>query len=605
VLRTHRLLATVTLAAGLAASPAFAAESIPKATPAGAGASADSAALHRLFEDYFERQMQLNPLIATFIGDHRYDDKLTNNISPEEIKIALEVDRKALAEAQKLAARPLPDADRLSVEIFMYNLRGNLEGEQYPGELIPVSQFQSLPTLMPVLGSGTSAQPFATAADYDHFLARMRDYIVWSDQAIVNMRKGMAQHVTYPRVLMEKVLPQLKDIIAADPQASLFYGPLKNFPDAVGAADRTRLQKAYSDAITKEINPAYQRLHDFVRDEYLKGARTQVGWSSLPNGGAWYAYQARLATTTELTPDAIHELGLKEVARIRGEMEQVKQQVGFKGDLAAFFKFMQDDPRFYYTDGDALIQGFRDLKKNIDAKLPQLFKDFPKADYEVRAVEPFRAQSSAGGFYQPPSADGSRPGIFYVNTYNLKAQPKFGMETLSLHEAAPGHHFQIAIQQELTELPRFRRFGNGYVAYDEGWALYSESIGKELGMFTDPYQYYGRLADEMLRAMRLVVDTGLHTRNWTREQSIKYMLSNSSMAPSDAEAEVERYIAIPGQALGYKIGQLRIRELRNKAQAALGSRFDVREFHSVVLRDGSLPLGVLEAKIDRWIKSKS
>lgn len=600
MLRTHRLLATVTLAAGLAAAPVFAAES----TPAGAGASADSAALQRLFEDYFERQMQLNPLIATFIGDHRYDDKLTNNISPEQIKIALDVDRKALAAAQKLAARPLPDADRLSVEIFVYNLRGNLEGEKYPGELIPVSQFQSLPTLMPVLGSGTSAQPFATAADYDRFLARMRDYIVWSDQAIVNMRKGMAQHVTYPRVLMEKVLPQLKDIIAADPQASLFYGPLKNFPDAVSAADRTRLQQAYRDAITKEINPAYQRLHDFVRDQYLKSARTQVGWSSLPNGREWYAYQARLATTTELTPDAIHELGLKEVARIRGEMEQVKQQVGFEGDLAAFFKFLQNDPRFYYDNGAALIQGFRDLKKNIDAKLPKLFKDFPKADYEVRAVEPFRAQSSAGGFYQPPSADGTRPGIFYVNTYNLKAQPKFGMETLSLHEAAPGHHFQIAIQQELTELPRFRRFGNGYVAYDEGWALYSESIGKELGMFTDPYQYYGRLADEMLRAMRLVVDTGLHTRNWTREQSIKYMLDNSSMAPSDAEAEVERYIAIPGQALGYKIGQLRIRELRNKAQAALGSRFDVREFHSVVLRDGSLPLEVLEAKIDRWIKSK-
>ena len=550
MLRTHRLLAAVALATGLAASPAFAAQSSPAA---GAGASADSAALHRLFEAYFERQLELNPLFATFLGDHRYDDKFTNSISPEFIALALEVDRKALADAQKLAARQLPDTDRLSVEIFMYNLRTSLEGEKFPSELVPINQFQSLPTLMPVLGSGSSAQPFATAADYDRFLGRMRDYIVWSDQAIVNMRKGLAQKVTYPRVLMEKVLPQLQELIAADPQASLFYTPLKNFPDAVAPADRTRLQAAYRDAITKEINPAYQRLHDFIRDEYLKGARTQVG---------------------------------------------------FKGDLAAFFKFLQDDPRFYYDSGPALIQGFRDLKKNIDAKLPKLFKDFPKANYEVREVEPFRAQSAAGGFYQPPSADGSRPGIFYVNTYNLKAQPKFGMETLSLHEAAPGHHFQIAIQQELEELPRFRRFGNGYVAYDEGWALYAESIGKELGMFTDPYQYYGRLSDEMLRAMRLVVDTGLHTRNWTREQSIKYMLDNSSMAASDAEAEVERYIAIPGQALGYKIGQLRIRELRNKAQAALGSRFDVREFHSVVLRDGSLPLEVLGAKIDRWIASK-
>ena len=597
MLRNQRLLATVTLAAGLAAAPGFAAES----TPSGAGASADSAALHRLFEDYFERQMQLNPLIATFIGDHRYDDKLTNNISPEQIKIALDVDRKALADAQKLAARPLPDTDRLSVEIFIYNLHGNLEGEKYPGELLPVSQFQSLPTFMPVLGSGTSAQPFATAADYDRFLARMHDYIAWSDQAIVNMRKGMAQHVTYPRVLMEKVVPQLKDIIAADPQASMFYAPLKKFPDAVSAADRTRLQKAYSDAITKEINPAYQRLLDFVRDEYLKGARTQVGWSSLPNGREWYAYQARLATTTELTPDAIHELGLKEVARIRGEMEQVKQQVGFNGDLPAFFKFLQDDPRFYYTSGPALIQGFRDLKKNIDAKLPKLFKDFPKANYEVRAVEAFRAQSSAGGFYQPPSADGSRPGIFYVNTYNLKAQPKFGMETLSLHEAAPGHHFQIALQQEMQDLPRFRRFGGDYTAYVEGWALYAESLGKELGLFTDPYQWFGRLNDEQLRAMRLVVDTGLHAKGWTREQAIRYMRDNSTLAESDVVSEVERYIAWPGQALGYKIGDLRIQGLRHEAERELGARFDVRDFHREVLSDGAVPMDVLERKIARWI----
>jgi uncharacterized protein (DUF885 family) len=600
VLRNHRLLASVTLAAGLAASPGFAAES----SPAGVSGSADSAALHRLFEDYFERQLELSPLTATFIGDHRYDDKLTNNLAPEFIALALEVDRKALEDASKLAARQLPDADRLSVEIFMYNLRGSLESEKFPSELVPINQFQSLPTLMPVLGSGTSAQPFATAADYDKFLKRMRDYVVWSDQAILNMRKGLAQNLTYPRVLMEKVLPQLKELIVADPAASLFYAPLKNFPDAVAPADRTRLQGAYRDAITKEINPAYQRLHDFIRDQYLQGARTQVGWSAVPNGREWYAYLARLSTTTDLSPDAIHELGLKEVARIHGEMEQVKQQVGFQGDLPAFFKFLQNDPRFYYDNADALVKGFRDLKKDIDGKLPKLFKDFPKADYEVRAVEPFRAQSAAGGFYQPPSADGSRPGIFYVNTYNLKAQPKFGMETLSLHEAAPGHHFQVAIQQELEELPRFRRFGNGYVAYDEGWALYAESIGKEMGMFTDPYQYYGRLSDEMLRAMRLVVDTGLHTRNWSREQAIKYMLDNSSMAASDAESEVERYIAIPGQALGYKVGQLRISQLRKKAQTTLGSRFDVREFHSVVLRDGSLPLAVLEAKIERWIATK-
>jgi uncharacterized protein (DUF885 family) len=567
-------------------------------------AAQSSPPLNKMFEDYFERTLQLNPLNATFIGDHRYDDQLTNSISPAHIAEALAVDRKFLEAARKIDAKSLSPADRASLDIFIYDLSASLEGAKFPVELVPINQFSSLPTLMPVLASGTSAQPFRNVEDYQRFLARMRDYVVWSDQAIVNMRKGLGQRVTYPRVLMEKVQTQLADIIAADPEKSLFYQSLTKSPDTLSAADRSQLSSAYRAAIIDEINPAYRRLHDFIRDEYLKGARTTVGWSAVPNGAEWYAYLVQLFTTTDMTPDQIHELGLKEVARIRSEMEQVKSQVGFKGDLAAFFKFLQDDPRFYYPDAESLVQGYRELKRNIDARLPKMFVDFPKADYEVRAVEAFRAQSSAGAFYQPPSADGSRPGIFYVNTFNLKAQPKFGMETLSLHEAAPGHHFQIAIQQELDSLPRFRRFGNGYVAYQEGWALYAESIGKELGLFTDPYQYYGKLSDEMLRAMRLVVDTGLHTRSWTREQSIRYMLDNSSMAASDAESEVERYIAIPGQALGYKIGQIRIRALREKAQKALGSRFDVREFHSVVLRDGALPLGVLEAKIDRWIAAK-
>ena len=423
----------------------------------------------------------------------------------------------------------------------------------------------------------------------------MRDYVAWSDQAIMNMREGLERKATNPRILMAKVLPQLSGVIVAEPRKSLFYQASTQFPDTVSATDRARLEDAYGRAIKAEINPAYQRLHDFIRDEYLPHARTSVAWSDMPDGAKWYAFLARHRPRPTCARE-IHQLGLREVARIRGEMEQVRNQVGFKGDLAAFFKYLQDDPRFYYSDEAGLIQGYQELKKNIDARLPRMFVDFPKADYEVRAVEPFRAAASAGGFYQPPSADGSRPGIFYVNTYNLKAQPKFGMETLSLHEAAPGHHFQVAIQQELEGIPRFRRFGGNYVAYQEGWALYAESIGKELGLFTDPYQWYGRLSDEMLRAMRLVVDTGLHTKNWSREQAMRYMLDNSSMAPSDVEAEVERYIAIPGQALGYKIGQFRIRELRTKAEAALGPRFDVKEFHSQVLRDGALPMDVLDGE---------
>ena len=578
--------------------PAVAAEqpSLPVAAPA--------QDVNQLFESYFERTLELNPLFGTFIGDHRYDDRLTNTLSPEHIATVRAVDRQFLEAARKHSSQKLSSADRLSLDIFISELETSIAGEQFPAELVPINQFQSLPTLMPVLGSGTSAQPFATVEDYDRWLRRVGDYVIWSDQAIVNMRRGIEQRVTYPRLLMEKVLPQLAAIIAADPQQSLFYQPIANFPDSIPAADRQRLDDAFRRAIAEQINPAYRRLHDFVRDEYLKAARTSVAWTAMPDGERWYAYLAKRSTTTDLSPQRIHDIGLAEVARIRSEMEQVKAQVGFKGDLAAFFKFLQDDPRFYYDAAESLVQGYRDLKKDIDSRLPRLFSDMPKASYEVRPVEAFRAQSSAGAFYQPPSADGSRPGYFYVNTYNLKAQPKFGMETLSLHEAAPGHHFQIALQQELTDLPRFRRFGGDYVAYVEGWALYAESLGKELGLFTDPYQYYGRLSDEMLRAMRLVVDTGLHTKNWTRAQAIRYMLDNSSLAPTDAEAEVERYIAIPGQALGYKIGQIRIRELRTKAEKALGARFDIKVFHSQVLRDGALPLDVLEAKIDRWLAAQ-
>ncbi len=562
-----------------------------------------NAALAQLFEAHFEKSLQHDPVQATFIGDHRYDDRLANSIGPEERDAVRALDQQSLDAALQFDPATLSPEDLLSWEIFVYERRTALAAAAFPSHWLPVNQLFSVPNLMPLLGSGTSAQPFNTVKDYENFLARIADYVVWSDQAIVNMREGIRHGVVYPRVVMEQVQSQLAALLVEDPVNSLFYRPVVNFPEAVPAADRVRLEEEYRGAITDQLGPAYRRLHDFVRDEYLQNARSAVGWSELPDGRRWYAFLAETYTTTQLTPDEIHALGLSEVARIRGEMDQVRRQVGFEGDLAAFFRFVQDDPRFYFTDGESLLAGYRELKKQIDARLPALFSDFPKADYEVREVEAFRAEAAAGASYESPSADGSRPGIFYINTFNLKAQPKFGMETLSLHEAAPGHHFQISIQQELTDLPKFRRFGGNYTAYVEGWALYCESIGKELGMFTDPWQYYGRLSDEMLRAMRLVVDTGLHTRGWTRERAIQYMLDNSSIAETDVKSEVERYIADPGQALGYKIGQLRIRELRNRAEAQLGAAFDVKQFHSQILRDGALPLGVLEAKINRWIEA--
>jgi uncharacterized protein (DUF885 family) len=367
------------------------------------------------------------------------------------------------------------------------------------------------------------------------------------------------------------------------------------------AEDRKRLAAAFTSTIEGKLVPAYRRLRDFVRDEYLPRTRTTVAWSALPDGEAWYRHYVQEHTTTDMTAGEIHELGLSEVARILAEMDRVRQQVGFEGDLESFFAHLETDPQFYFTKGEDLLQGYRDLKVRIDAALPKLFSVFPKADYEVREVEAFRAQAAAGASYQGPSADGSRPGIFYVNTFNLKAQPKFGMETLSLHEASPGHHFQTTIQQELEDLPRFRRYGGDYTAYVEGWALYAEYLGKELGLFTDPYQWFGRLNDEQLRAMRLVVDTGLHAKGWTREQAIQYMLDNSTLAPTDVESEVERYIAWPGQALGYKVGDLALQALRRRAEAELGDRFDVRDFHREVLSDGAVPMDVLEAKIERWI----
>lgn len=560
-------------------------------------------ALERLADDYFENLLELNPTFASQIGDYRYNDRLANDIGPKWRADTLASERRYLAAVEQLDAGTLGPHARLTYDIFRSGRQRDLESLRFPAHLLPIDQFNNAAAGFAVMGAGASAHPFAKREDYESFLKRIDGFVVWIDQSIVNMREGIKSGVVQPRVVMVKVLPQLEQLIVDDPTQSVFWEPLKAFPKDLPEADRTRLTAAYRDALSQRLMPAYRRLHDFIAKDYLPATRPTVGWSALPQGKEWYAFFVSVYTTTSMQPDEIHELGVKEVARIESEMNTVREQVGFKGDLKAFFEYLKTDPRFYYKSGPELVAGYRTLKTRIDALLPKMFKDFPKAPYEVREVEAFRAQSSAGAFYESPSEDGSRPGIFYVNTYDLKAQPKFGMETLSLHEAAPGHHFQIAIQQELTGLPRFRRF-DGYTAYAEGWALYCESIGKELGLFTDPYQYYGRLSDEMLRAMRLVVDTGLHAKGWSREQAIAYMLEHSSMAETDVIAEVERYIVIPGQALGYKIGQLRISALRARAEQRLGAAFDVKDFHSEVLRDGSVPMNVLELKIDRWIEAR-
>ncbi len=599
--------ATILLtAAGLLAgcvteSPAPpAAQTPPTAVPV-PGAHAE---LGTLLDRYFEELLELNPLLATYIGDNRYNDRLPNSIGPEQRAKQHDLNERYLAAARRIDPDALDGADRISLEIFLRERARALESERFPDYLIPVDQKGGLHTVMPALGSGTNAQPFATVKDYDNWLGRLDGFIVWMDQAIVNMREGMAKGVVQPRPVMEKVLPQLDAMIVEDPTKSDYYAPIRNLPASFTAADRERLTAAYASMIRDRLVPAYRRLRAFVKDEYLPRTRTSVAWTALPDGEAWYRFFVAEHTTTAMTPEEIHELGLREVKRILGEMDKVRQRVGFQGDLPAFFTYLRSDPKFYFTSGTEVIAAYRDVKKRIDAALPKLFSVFPKADYEVREVEAFRAKSSAGAYDQAASADGSRPGIFYVNTYDLKALPRFGVETLSLHEASPGHHFQVSIQQELTGLPRFRRFGGDYTAYVEGWALYAEFLGPELGMFTDPYQAFGRLNDEQLRAMRLVVDTGLHAKAWTREQAIEYMIANSTLAPSDVESEVERYIAWPGQALGYKVGDLRIQALRRKAEASLGAKFDIRDFHREVLSDGAVPMEILERKIDRWIEAR-
>ncbi len=589
------------LTLGAAPSPASTAPAAAATAPTAVAATQTEAQrLHELVEAYFEDQLKLRPLLATSIGDRRYNDR---SISPQYLAEEERLERDYLARARQIDASRMAGQDLLTWQVFTSAREREIEGFRYPQHLMPINQFYSAPNGFAQLGSGNGIQPFETVKDYDDFLKRVDGFVAWTDQAIVNMREGVQKGYTIPRVLAERVLPQLQAHVVEKPEDSIFWGPVRKLPEGFSAADRERLTGAYRAAIEGKLVPAYRRLHDFMRDEYLPRTRATVGLDALPDGAAWYAYRVRDITTTGLTPAEIHEIGLAEVKRIHDEMRGVMQQVGFKGTLQEFFVFLNNDPQFFWPTREALVQGYVDIKNRVDPQLPKLFETLPKADYEVRVVEPFREKSAAGGSYQAASEDGSRPGIFYANAYDLKARPKWAMEALSLHEGNPGHHFQISVAREQKGLPRFRRFG-GYTAYSEGWGLYAESLGPDLGVYKDPYQYFGRLEGELFRAIRLVVDTGLHSKGWTREQVLEYIDANSATSDARAVAETERYIAIPGQALAYKIGQLKISELRARAEQALGPRFDLRRFHEVILADGALPLDVLEAKVDRWIAAE-
>lgn len=563
---------------------------------------AEAEKLATLLDEYWEDNLKLSPITATSIGDPRYNDLMPDFYSAEYRDETRAFHGRYLERIGEIDRDLLTGQDRLSYDIFARDRELALEGMGYPGWMMPMSQY-NMYGFAAQMGSGASIQPFKTVEDYENWFKRLARMEVLTDTAIANMREGLAQGYSRPRAVMEKVLGQFDQLIVDDVETSPLWQSITSMPEDIPEADRVRLADEYRALLTDTIMPAYAKMGDYLRDEYVPNSRESFGYSELPDGKAWYGFMVKSNTTTDLTPEEIHEIGKQEVARILDEMRQVMAEVGFEGDLQDFFEYVQVEDSFYFDSSDEVIAGYDALRERVKAALPDYFDLFPKADFEIRPVEEFRAQTAAGASYMPGTPDGSRPGVFYVNTFNLKAQPKFGMETLYIHEAEPGHHFAISIAQEIEGLPMFRRFG-GETAYDEGWALYAESIGREMGLFTDPYQYYGRLSDEQLRAMRLVVDTGLHYYGWTREQAIEYMQQNSSMAATDIESEVERYMTIAGQALAYKIGQRAIREMRNRAEKELGDDFDIKAFHRQILIDGSLPMGVLSTKIDEWIASE-
>jgi len=557
--------------------------------------------LNALFSAYWEERLQLLPLEATAIGDSRYNDKMPITISETHRNQMKAFYKKYLSQIDELNI-DLSEEDKISKELFVYELNNNLEALNFPSHLMPINQFWSFTLEFPQLGSGSGNQPFKTVKDYENFEARMKLFPSWADTAIANMRKGMAMGYVIPKSLALKVVPQLKGVLTIDPTKNIFYTPVKNMPENFTRAEKKKLENAYFYQISNSIIPSYNKLAKFIEQEYLPACRETYGVSALPNGGDYYQFLIKNFTTTNLTPDSIYRLGLNEVAYLKSEMEKVKEQVNFKGSLQDFFSFVNTDPQFCpFNTPQEVLDSFWAIKKIEDLHLNKLFETEPKTKFEIRQTEAFRA-ASASAEYNAGSEDGTRPGIFYTPILNPKKFNIVGMETLFLHEAIPGHHYQISLQQENKALPQFRKF-LGYSAYAEGWALYTETLGKDLGLYTNPYQYLGHLSDAMHRAIRLVVDVSLHTKNMTREEAIQYMRDNERISIEEATSEIERYMAIPGQALSYKIGQITISRMREKYQKELGNKFNLPAFHTQLLEGGNMPLEVLENKLAVWAKS--
>ncbi|MEP7128568.1 MAG: DUF885 domain-containing protein, partial [Chitinophagales bacterium] len=558
--------------------------------------------LQPLLAQYYDDHLKLFPLEATQSGDNRFNDQLPNDMSADFRSREKMMLGQYLDSLEKYDRAMLNANDQMSYDVLKWELTISMERLQYPEDLMPINQFWSLPLTMGQLGAGSGNQPFKTVKDYENWLGRINGFTTWCDSAIGNMRKGMDQGIVYPKILMERVLPQMQSIVTKDVTKNLFYQPILNLPELnFSDEDNKRLTALYAKAISEQVVPSYQKLYDFIRNEYIPKSRSSAGISAIPGGAAYYQFLIKYWTTTDMNADQVFALGQSEVKRIRVEMEKVMQEVGFKGDLKQFFDYLHTDKQFLpYKTKEEVLDAYRAIEDREKPYLKNLFTVFPKTAFEVRETEAFR-EASASAEYNQGTPDGSRPGIFYVPIVDPSKFNNISMEDLFLHEAIPGHHYQTSLQQENKDLPDFRRF-IWYGAYGEGWALYCESLGKELGLYTDPYQYFGMLSEEMHRAIRLVVDAGMHTKGWTREQAIQFSLENEAESEADITAEIERYMAIPGQALSYKVGQLKIIELRQKAQQKLGDKFSLAKFHDELLKDGCLPIAVLEAKMDKWME---
>lgn len=554
--------------------------------------------LERLYDEYWDASMRLNPLQATFQGEPRYNDQLPNILSAAWRQQSHDFTTQWLGKVEKLGSDGLQGQDLLSYEIFVRDARASLAAERYPSWMMPISQYYNIGSIMAILGAGAGAQPFNTVQDYDTWSRRSLGIPELFDQAIDNMRQGMKAGVVQPRDLMEKVLPQLDAVIKPTAEESIFWSPIRTMPDTIAAEDKARISAEYKRMIELRIMPAYRALRGFIATEYLPATRASSGLGALPDGQAWYANLIVQTTASDQTAAQLHALGEQRAQELQAQIATVMKDAKLRGTPAKLLRSMRNDRQFQYGDANALINRYRQVQQQVNARLPQVLDTLPKAPLEVRAVEPERALTAAAAAYQP--ALPGQSAVLYVNTRDLASRKRWNVPVQYLHEAIPGHHVQLGLQQELAKLPRFRRLG-GDLAFVEGWGLYAETLGEDLGIYTDPYDRIGYLYSRLLRAARVVADTGVNAQGWSKQQAVAYLQKTVDMSSDDANAEVERIMAQPGQALSNVAGLTTIVALRDKTRARQGAAFDLRRFHAELLKDGSMPLDVLDRKMERWM----